>query len=165
MEPRLQGSARQRRRAPIASKSAAVEQEKEVISTTETPTLREFAPRFMDGYARANRQKPSGIAAKLTVLKVHVIRQPRQQAAGRDHKRGRPALEEPSSRKGAEDGEQRVDHVEYAAEAGRRMERHRPASVYDSSPAHPQGVGPVSRFRRIRAAGDRRENRPTRGPT
>ena len=27
------------------------------------PTLRAFAPRFMDGHARANRQKPSGIAA------------------------------------------------------------------------------------------------------
>jgi integrase len=89
---------RQRRRAPIASKSAAqrwgeererswyyelthhhpepaIEQEKEVLTTTETPTLREFAPRFMDGYARANRQKPSGIAAKETILKVHLIRQ------------------------------------------------------------------------------------------
>src|SRR4051812_35980719 len=30
----------------------------------EVPTLNEFAPRFIDGHARANRQKPSGIAAK-----------------------------------------------------------------------------------------------------
>ena len=30
-------------------------------------TLEEFAPRFMDGHARANRQKPSGIAAKETI--------------------------------------------------------------------------------------------------
>ena len=36
--------------------------------TKEVPTLAEFAPRFMDGYARANRQKPSGIAAKETIL-------------------------------------------------------------------------------------------------
>jgi hypothetical protein len=27
----------------------------------------------MDGYARANRQKPSGIAAKDTILRVHLI--------------------------------------------------------------------------------------------
>ena len=30
------------------------------------PTLEEFAPRFLEGYAQANRQKPSGIAAKET---------------------------------------------------------------------------------------------------
>ena len=30
----------------------------------EVPTLQEFAPRFVDGHARANRQKPSGIASK-----------------------------------------------------------------------------------------------------
>src|SRR5881392_4065752 len=29
----------------------------------EVPTLETFAPRFVDGHARANRQKPSGIAA------------------------------------------------------------------------------------------------------
>lgn len=41
--------------------------------TKEVPTLEEFAPRFMDGYARANRQKPSGIAAKETILSRHLI--------------------------------------------------------------------------------------------
>src|SRR5712691_1632619 len=81
---------RQRRRAPVASKSAAqrwgedrertwyhtlthrqpelVGQEKEAVTKTEVPSLQEFAPRFVDGYARANRQKPSGIAAKETIL-------------------------------------------------------------------------------------------------
>jgi integrase len=39
----------------------------------EVPILKEFAPRFIENYARANRQKPSGIAAKQTVLKVHLI--------------------------------------------------------------------------------------------
>ena len=34
----------------------------------EVPTLREFAPRFLDGHARANRQKPSGIAAKEMII-------------------------------------------------------------------------------------------------
>jgi integrase len=37
------------------------------------PTLEEFAPRFLDGYAQANRLKPSGIAAKKTVLRVHLV--------------------------------------------------------------------------------------------
>ena len=39
----------------------------------EVPTLDMFAPRFLDGYARANRQKPSGIAAKDTILRLHLI--------------------------------------------------------------------------------------------
>jgi integrase len=33
----------------------------------------EFAPRFLEGHARANRQKPSGIAAKETIIRVHLI--------------------------------------------------------------------------------------------
>jgi integrase len=39
------------------------------------PTLDTFWPRFVDGYARANRQKPSGIAAKETIGKTHLIPQ------------------------------------------------------------------------------------------
>lgn len=39
----------------------------------EVPTLAEFVPRFLDGYAKANRHKPSGIAAKETALRVHVV--------------------------------------------------------------------------------------------
>lgn len=39
----------------------------------EVPTLEQFSSRFLDGYARANRQKPSGIAAKETILRVHLI--------------------------------------------------------------------------------------------
>jgi integrase len=43
------------------------------IKKKEVPTLKEFAPRFIEGYAKANRQKPSGIAAKETILNVHLI--------------------------------------------------------------------------------------------
>ena len=39
----------------------------------EVPTLNTFWPRFLDGYARANRQKPSGIAAKDTIGRVHLL--------------------------------------------------------------------------------------------
>ncbi len=39
----------------------------------QTPTLKEFASRFLEGYAKANRLKPSGVAAKETVLRVHLV--------------------------------------------------------------------------------------------
>lgn len=39
----------------------------------EVPTLEQFAPRFLDGHAVANRQKPSGIAAKEMILRVHLM--------------------------------------------------------------------------------------------
>ena len=37
------------------------------------PTLEEFTPRFVEGQAEANRHKPSSIAAKKMVLRVHLI--------------------------------------------------------------------------------------------
>jgi Phage integrase, N-terminal SAM-like domain len=43
-------------------------------TTQEVPTLKEFADRF-SGDARANQQKPSGIAAKETILRVHLVPQ------------------------------------------------------------------------------------------
>jgi integrase len=39
----------------------------------EVPTLEQFAPRFVDGHARANRHKPSGIATIESILKWHLI--------------------------------------------------------------------------------------------
>jgi integrase len=39
----------------------------------EVPTLTEFAPRFVDGHTRANRQKPSGLANTLSILKWHLV--------------------------------------------------------------------------------------------
>ncbi len=36
-------------------------------------TLTEFAPEFLDRYARANRQKPSGVAAKETIINKHLV--------------------------------------------------------------------------------------------
>jgi integrase len=74
---------RERCKAPGTSKSAAQrwgeDRERHLLRhglvqpKKEVPTLEEFAPRFLDGYARANRQKPSGIAAKETILNVHLI--------------------------------------------------------------------------------------------
>ena len=39
----------------------------------EVPTLAAFAPTFMERHARANRQKPSGIATKEAILRRHLI--------------------------------------------------------------------------------------------
>jgi integrase len=78
---------RERVKAPVGSKSGAkswgeqrqaellargrkavdVEQKKEV------PTLKEFAPRFIDGDARANRQKPSTITSKESLLRLYLL--------------------------------------------------------------------------------------------
>lgn len=35
--------------------------------------LEQFTERFLDGHPRANRQKPSGIASKETILRVHLV--------------------------------------------------------------------------------------------
>jgi integrase len=79
---------RERRKAPVTSKSAAQRwgdaRERawyQELTTPppkdsppkEVPTLETFWPRFVDGYARANRQKPSGIAAKETIGNLHLI--------------------------------------------------------------------------------------------
>ena len=75
---------RERSKAPVSSKSAAVrwgeDRERHLLDDTarpnpakEVPSLREFAPRFIDGHARANRQKPSGIASKERILRVHLV--------------------------------------------------------------------------------------------
>ena len=74
---------RERRRLSIASKSAAQrwgqDRERHLLQhgppqlKKEVPTVKEFAPRFVEGHARANRQKPSGIAAKEMILRVHLI--------------------------------------------------------------------------------------------
>jgi integrase len=77
---------RERLKAPVSSKTAAVRwgeaRERELITNgkpasvapeREVPTLSEFSTRFLDEHARAERQKPSGIAAKETVLRVHLV--------------------------------------------------------------------------------------------
>ena len=76
---------RVRKKAPVNSKSGArrwaEDLERELITKAlagpapepkEVPTLQEFAPRFLAGYAVANRQKASGISAKESILRVHI---------------------------------------------------------------------------------------------
>ena len=105
------------------------------------PTLKQFAPRFIDGHARANRQKPSGIAAKeRTAPGVTCVPFARSQAAGCDHDRRRPAAESLDGDQGAEDRQQRPDGAERAAEEGRRVGRDRTDAVHDPAAADSEGV-------------------------
>ena len=78
---------RERKHAPISSRTAVgrwAEARERVLferllsppkdqPRKEVPTLQEFAPRFVDGHARANRQKPSGIASKTMILRLYLI--------------------------------------------------------------------------------------------
>ena len=74
---------RERKRLDITSKTAAQRwgegRERELLTRgpthrrKEVPTLEQFAPRFMDGHARANQAKPSGIAHKELVFKNHLF--------------------------------------------------------------------------------------------
>ena len=80
---------RERRKSPVSSKSGSKrwgeQRERELLeelskpksqpeeSRREVPILKEFAPRFLENYARANRQKPSGVASKETILRVHLV--------------------------------------------------------------------------------------------
>jgi integrase len=79
---------RERKKAAASSKQAAqkwAESRERVLlvhgkpkpgkeDVQKVPTLKEFALRFLDGYAKANRLKPSGIASKETVLRVHLAK-------------------------------------------------------------------------------------------
>jgi integrase len=74
---------RERKKAPVSSKSGAQkwgqDRERHLLQhgrpepKKEVPTLEHFAPRFVDGYARANRHKPSGITAKESIIRVHLV--------------------------------------------------------------------------------------------
>ena len=82
---------RERRKSPVTSKSASMrwgrERERHLLihgltptgpneanTKKETiPTLAEFAPRYIEGYAKANGHKPSTIDNKRQVLRTHLI--------------------------------------------------------------------------------------------
>jgi hypothetical protein len=74
---------RERKRASRFSKSAAQrwaqDRERYLLqhgpptAHKEVPTFEAFAPRFVDGHARANRHKPSGINSVESILKWHLI--------------------------------------------------------------------------------------------
>jgi len=73
---------RERRRLTVTSKSAATrwaeQRERELLvngprqEQKEVPTFEMFAPRFVDGHARANQHKASGIEHKETILRLYL---------------------------------------------------------------------------------------------
>lgn len=72
-----------RKVSPVQTKRGAEEYERQLraqlLNPTprpqhkEVPTLEAFAPRFIEGYAQANRQKASGVQSKQSVLKNHLL--------------------------------------------------------------------------------------------
>lgn len=86
---------RERKRASRFSKSAAQrwaqDRERHLLQhgppapRKEAPTLEEFAPRFVDGHARANRHKPSGIAADRVHCEMALGTGPRGETPRRDY--------------------------------------------------------------------------------
>jgi integrase len=78
---------RERTKSPVTSKTATVRwaeaRERVLLMRGKTDvqaqevktivTLKDFAPRFLEGYAKANRQKPSGIVATDSILNVHLV--------------------------------------------------------------------------------------------
>ena len=74
---------RERRVVSHSSKSAAKrwgeDRERHLLKNgpveapKEVPTVEQFKDRFLDGHARANRQKASGIAAKESIIREHLV--------------------------------------------------------------------------------------------
>ena len=73
----------------------------------EVPTLKDFASRFLDGHARANRQKPSGIATKENIINVHLIPLLGSQRLDAITNEDVQVVKEPLAGSGTEDGKQR----------------------------------------------------------
>ncbi len=80
---------RERRKSPLSSKSGSKrwgeQRERELLEELtkpkeqpqengrEVPTLEEFAPRFLENHSRANRQKPSTVSSKESIIRVHLV--------------------------------------------------------------------------------------------
>jgi len=74
---------RERKKAPVTSRSGAQrwgeDRERHLLQhgvaepRKEVLTVEAFVPRFLDGHPRANRHKPSGIAAMESILKLHIV--------------------------------------------------------------------------------------------
>lgn len=71
---------RVRKTSPVQTRKGAEEYERQIRQslldgthgTKEAPSLAEFWPRFIDGYAKANRQKPSTITSKESIFESHL---------------------------------------------------------------------------------------------
>src|SRR5688500_14268059 len=126
---------RERKRAARFSKSSAqrwaqdreryLRQHGPPAANREVPTLEAFAPRFVDGHARANRHKPSGIASIESILKWHLVPTLGPKRIGRDHERTGAAAEAGAGGARTEDRQQRAHGAEHVAQEGGGMGRAR----------------------------------------
>jgi integrase len=78
---------RERKKAPVSGRTAVLrwaearervlvvngKPSRRKVEVKPAPTLAEFSNRFLEGYAKANRQKPSGISSKESILRVHLV--------------------------------------------------------------------------------------------
>ena len=145
---------RERRKSPTSSKSGAVrwgeERERQLLLSgppkekKEVPTLKEFAPRFLECHALANRQKPSGIASKETILRVHLVPALGDKKLDAIRTEDVQQLKSALQDKAREDREQRVDGAQHAAEEGGRVGGHRADAVHDQAPVDRQSRRVVS---------------------
>jgi hypothetical protein len=146
---------RERKRASRFSKSAAhrwaEDRERYLLqhgppkAKKEVLTLETFAPRFVNGHARANRHKPSGIHAIESILRWHLV----------------PALGPKCLDAIMNEQVQRLKlalttraPVEHVVEEGGGVGRARAAAVHDQVVAQSEEDDGVSRLRSVRAAAD-----------
>lgn len=72
---------RVRKVPPVQTRRGAEEYERQLRAQLlhpspkkkEVPTLAEFAPRFIEGHAKANRHKASGVQTKESILRTHLL--------------------------------------------------------------------------------------------
>ena len=78
---------RERKKAPVTGRTAVLrwaearervlvvkgKPARKKVEVKPVPTLAEFSNRFLEAYAKANRQKPSGISSKESILRVHLV--------------------------------------------------------------------------------------------
>jgi len=143
--------------APVSSRAGALrwgqDRERHLLQhglekpRKEVPTLEAFAPRFIDDYAVANRQKPSGIAAKHTILNRHLVAALGEKRLDEITTDERPEAETPAQKSRAKDGEQRVNGFERSLEEGGRMGRDRTRAMRDPTGAGPQAIDGLLRLR------------------
>jgi hypothetical protein len=136
---------RERTKAPIDSKSGAVrwgqDRERHLVQhglpqpKKEVPTLKEFASRFIDGHALANQQKPSGIASKQTILRVHLVPALGDRKLDAIRNEDVQRFEVDIARQGPKNRQQRADGIECAVEEGGRMGSDGQAPLFDSAAA------------------------------
>ena len=171
---------RQRERKRVSGPKSAArrwgeERERELLVhgppeiTKEVPTLNTFWPRFLDGYARANRQKPSGIAAKDTIVAHTSCSRCLGRGGWMRSPRGHSAAQGAPAQQVGQDGQQRAHGAERAVEEGSRVGRHRTRAVHHPLAPDPEAVGAIPRLRGLRAArrggGElTRERVPVRAP-